>query len=353
MSIKVMPDGAVLDRVGEFIFGDRVLLGNLFPQDRGGYTDAVFKFVQGLVSTKTLIGLDRDALTNESNELKQHLISLGCMECSNLFANSDLASVKAAAQGWLSQHWDSVLKQLEQPSSTPAIAILGNLKRDFYYAFKLKHDHWHSGRYSAPGTVVHLPPNILTHLEQQLTDLAVRLGIERPDNLSAWIDNIVASHYRIYGEYLINLRAEYMPGWTRTSLMLGQASDNTEQIVMPFVALQAIGKVTHRKDIAKRVTEWKEREGKTVTEGIAELQDTLRGISDERVREKKLTQIRHLLGDSWPDVTLSLIRSQFWGIDGSISAAEVLAKYRWLWNIRAPRLHEEWSNRIAQLASEG
>jgi hypothetical protein len=353
MRIRTMPDGALLDRVGEFVFISKEHLRLLFDNDPGGYAHAMFGFVQTLASTRILVGTETPALTMETSRLKEHLVNLGCMELTNPFVNNDLKGIKTDAVGFLDSHWDSFMSQLDDINSSAFVSIQGHVKREFYYAFRLQHPGWNPVRYSRPRTQKHVPPPILRRLEQDLTGFSDVLGINKPSDLTNWIDENIASHYRIYFEYLLNLREEYLPGWTRTSLCLHEKVRSLDEVVLPFVALKAVGKATQRADLPQVVYEWKQGEGKAITDGIAELQQVLRSIPNDKVRETKLNDIERLLGSPWPKVALTLVRAQLSGGDGNVLPMEAIGEYRWLWTIRAPKLYEHWADRIAELAVRG
>jgi hypothetical protein len=126
MSISVAPDGSIFDRVGEFAFGDRGRISTLFFHDREGYVDSIFKFVQALASSKTLVGGTRPPLIDETAKLREQLIGRNCLGYSDFFEEGIRAAVEASALTWLGKHWAAITDELANPFSPASIAILGH-----------------------------------------------------------------------------------------------------------------------------------------------------------------------------------------------------------------------------------
>jgi hypothetical protein len=224
----------------------------------------------------------------------------------------------------------------------------------------LKHPGWKPKRYAAKRAAkvasVHLPALVLRRLTMELGVVANSFDVEIAQvTLSRWIDNNVASHYRIFAEYLLHVKEEYLPGPARTALnFLDLPGDEVERVVMPFVALKAVKKVKNRRDLVERVLDWRDGEGRKVAEGIDHLQHVMRMVPNEK-RRKQLEEVEKLLESNFRmgfRIMLTFLRVPSGGFSGADEAVPILRRmgtYRWLWRIRSPQLHEKWSRRVQEL----
>ena len=357
MTQRVATDGTIFDRVGEFVFGQGGRINVLFFNDKPGYADAVFKFVQALASSKKLLGGTRVPLTDESAKLKDELIEMDGLEYSDFFAEEHRTIFKASALRWLEENWPKIIEELSNSSSTASIAILGQLRREFYYRWVIQHPNWNPHRYVFKEDSIRLPPLILHRLVDDLKILCGGFRIAaNEEELKVWADQTVVSHYRIFGEYLLHLDEEYLPALTRTSLgFLEAPQGEVERVVMPFVGLAALKKVKDRQNLVREVMEWREGEGRKVVDGIDHFQQVLRTIPDKNARRKELAQIGELLQSElgmpfrilFPFLRIG--RQDFSGADEAAQMVRKTLAYRWIWQIRNPRLHQEWLSRLDEL----
>jgi hypothetical protein len=152
-----------------------------------------------------------------------------------------------------------------------------------------------------------------------------------------------------------------MPALTRSSLQVIKPKASVREIVLPFVALEAIKKVKQRRDLIPRVTEWTEGPGRPVVEGFKELQSVVRSTRDPEQEKRTLHTVERALSAMVPPqfyIALSLLKLgttlEHGGVD--VAAAENIVRlarsssYRWLWSIRTPELKEEWRKKIRELS---
>ena len=180
------------------------------------------------------------------------------------------------------------------------------------------------------------------------------------EKLSAWIDENVTSHYRIFGEYWEHLGRktgdEYMPAFTPSALrFLDKQSNEVERLVMPFIGLAALKKVGDRRDLVGRVIEWGEREGREVVEGLDQLQRIVRLTSDDEEKNKLLLEVKQVLTSQFHPMfqvavsCVALLRGDPKAGAGLLGAYRTGRTYRWLWQIRAPELRHEWGRALENL----
>jgi hypothetical protein len=366
---RVAPDGALLDRASEFALAKRDRIRILFHTDPSGYSDAVAKLVQTLAcSEKIVIGNRRVPATTV--RLREQLARAGRHEESDFFNPTAVELRRTVGYEWLSKNWDKICDELNDPESSAESGIAGHLQREFYY-YWLHEDpnwnNWNSSWYAPEDAILHLPSGVLHRLQRSVTHLARSHDVEASETaMTTWIEQTVTTHFRIFAEYWLHLGREtgdeYMPAFSRSSLRFlshPTRHGSVESLVMPFVGMAALSKVTHRGDLVERVAEWSEDDGKEIVQGLFRLQEVARTIRNEDERKKLFSEVEDILAARLSrtfKIALNLIRllTEAAAKKMDIQAAETTAlsmsrSYRWLWQIRNPELRECWRIRLQEL----
>jgi hypothetical protein len=367
--LRVVPDGVLIDHVAEFVHEPTDRVQALFSYDEEGYIDAVWKLVQTIsvgghivVSEQSGKSKSTDSIKN-SDKLKNDLANYGRLDFAKLFREDQRSQRLTDANEKLNQYWDAICSELDDPTSEVSNAFLGQMLREFHY-FGLQTPEW----YSRDDESKILPPRIKKRISCELMVLATQHGIEQPEGMFwNWIEQNATTHYRIFLEYLLFLGVgageEYLPALTRSSLrfitQLPKAS--VREVVLPFVALEAIKKVKQRRDLIPRVTEWTEGAGRPVVEGFKELQSVVRSTRAAEREKRILRSVEHALSSAFPPqfhIALNLLKFGSTAEKGEVdvAAAENIARlawsssYRWLWSIRSAELKEQWRKKIRELS---
>jgi len=365
---RVAPDGALLDRVAEFTFGKPPKIRALFEADPMGYTDAVAKIVQTLASSEKLVTGNRKTTPFATTKLKETLASAGRHEYSDFFASKAVELRKKAASLWLVNSWNLVADELQSPDAAVASAMLGHLRREFYYYWLKIDPDWNPVWYSPEKESLPLPRSVFGGFLRSISELARSENFSVSEQeLRPWIETTVTTHFRIFGEYWLYMGSEtgdeYLPTLTRSSLtFLTQENrhGSVEALVMPFVGFAALKKVRHREGLIDTVVEWSRGEGKEIVEGMDRLQEIFRTTKDPEKRKKLLAEVEEILTSklSWEfrlAVNAIKVATEAFGMKTDVSSAETLAEiatsksYRWLYRIRTPELEWQWRTRLEEL----
>jgi hypothetical protein len=166
-----------------------------------------------------------------------------------------------------------------------------------------------------------------------------------------------------FGEYFLFLGKdnddEYLPAFSRSSLgflKMPTQRNKLEQLVMPFVGLEAVKKVTNRRDLIKRIMEWRERDGRRIVEGLDEMQKIFRTTSDEEEKSKLLRTVGDLLRSDVTGATrmvvsyLRVLKGEFGAVEDAARAIRLSRNYRWICQLQNPAADEAWKSELKRLA---
>ena len=363
---RLVPDGGLLDRAGEFIFADKDRIRVLFNSDPLGYLDAVAKFVQAVASSEKLVTGERPQTFETTDRLREHLIRAGKHEYSEFFAPQAVAIRRAAAYQWLKNNWSDICLELTNADSPAGEALLGHVQREFF-CYGIPQDlslqpFW----FSPEAENLKVPAEFLQRSLRSIRGLGVASTLSSEQaRIRSWIEQVVTTHYRIFGEYWLFLGKEtgdeYLPAFARSSLeFLSVPSPRTsvEKLVTPFVGFAALESLTNRADLLETAIEWREGKGKDIVSGVEELQTIFRMKHDTADRDKLLKEVETVLTSRIP-YGLSIVFNGVKLVTEAIArradtaAAENLVtlsqSYRWLWRIRQPDLQRQWHNKMRQL----
>lgn len=361
MEFKIVPDGALFDRFGEFAYGDKQWVKDLFEHDPG-YAKAVADIVQTLaVSAKVVIG-NIEEKPRTTGTLAQKIQEVGRLRKSELFPGAQQEKRKAAGHEWVAEKWNEICTDLKNRRVVRE-AIAGHLRREFHYAWLKKDTNWTGSWLSPEAKSLQLPAGVLKQFVAMTATLAKEHNFEMSeDQIRVWISQNVTSHYRIFGEYFLLLgddtEHEYLPAHTRSCLgFLNRNSTEHEldRVVMPFIGLAALKKVKHRADLVGRVVEWGEKEGKEIVDGFKEMRMVYDTLPTPAEQAKEIKRIEAILNSRYSknELTglnlLKVITSQ---LDGGLQALLDLRRpktYRWLWRIQDREGQSQWRARLREL----
>jgi hypothetical protein len=368
LSLKIVPDGATVDRWAEFVFDSPEELQVLFSGDQEGYIDAVGQLVQTIAIGGEVVGNERSGRTDVAPGLRKTLLENGRFIRAELFKDDQREARLAFAHRKLDEFWESICHELSDFDSEVSNAFLGHMRREFHYSWRTKRENW-GAWYSPDEHSKELPVQVKDRILNEITSLAGQSGItdEPRDVFGNWIELSATTHYRIFMEYLYFMGSgtelDYMPALTRSALQfIKKIPDSTvTSLVLPFVALGAIKKVKRRKDLIPRVADWSTGPGRAVAEGITELQNILRSTHDSGRKKQLLSSVEKTLSSPFPRpfyIVADLLRLGSAAKKGDVDTATIedLRKlacsetYRWLWSVRSPELKEEWRAKIRELS---
>ena len=248
----------------------------------------------------------------------------------------------------------------------------GHLQREFHHFYLRPEKKWDASWFSPKSLT--LPPKVVEGFMSSIRDLARKYSVGVTDEeLRNWICQNVTTNYRILGEYSACLGEyshspdEYLPALTRSSLGLlreGLSHTDVENIVMRYVGLEALKKVTKRSDLVERVVEWSESEGAGIVKELQRWQGAYR-MSGPDEKKKMLADVKGILESREPlhpqgaQIALNLV-GMSWNQaaeDGGTNTANMSVEpgmrssYLWLWQIRQPDLRSRWKERIDELVN--
>ena len=364
-NIKVVPDGSLIDRVAEFVYMEKDRIQELYYYDSEGYKNAIAKFVQALASGIKIVGAEHPAFTTVTNNLKEKLKNYDKLEYSEFFSQSKKESHRRVARNWLSDNWNKICSELNDPESNFYGAMIGHLKREFFYYWIKLDENWTASWYLQDEEIMKLPEKIRKRIENELGDLNKKYNCNiSEEKLKYWIEQTISTHFFIFARYLLFLGPEYMPASTRDSLQFLKQSDknsSVKEMILPYIGLRALKKVKKRSDLIESVIDWSIGEGKDVARNLYDLQvDFRKADNNQQKQEKILSNIEHLIESEQTRpfmVTISYLRiitSAFRkkidseAIDNLIHIS-TSKSYRWLWDFRDPNLNYELRIRIGNL----
>ena len=367
-SLRLAPDGATIDRWAEFIFDPTEELRVLFSCDQEGYIDAVWQLVQTIAGGGDLVTSKKSGKTAEAAAVRKMLEEHGRLVYAEMFREDQRTQRLENAYAKLDEFWEPICRELNDFTSEASNAFLGHMRREFHYSWRRKPKDWEAW-YSPEERRKELPQKIKVHILHEIIALATEYGLadEPRDLFGNWIEINATTHYRIFFEYFYSLDTgsdgAYMPALTRSSLPfikdIPEASVTT--VVLPFVALEAIKKVTRRKDLIPLVTEWSEGPGRAVSEGLKELQNIIRSTQNPGRKKQILSSVERTLSAPYPRalyVVADLLKFRSAAQKGEVDLAAIedvrkLAwsnSYRWLWSIRSSEMKEQWRAKIRELS---
>jgi hypothetical protein len=367
-SMRVVPDGLLMDHVAEFAYEPEERIQTLFLRDEEGYIDAVAKLIQTMATGGSIGASQRKGAIHSTDRLKEALAQSGRLTLVNYFDPRHKEQRLANASAELKLSWDKICGELEDFTSEASVAFLGHIRREFHYIWLREDPQFTGDWYSKPEEALLLTDGVRQRTLREISSLAKHYKVSESDSMfDAWINECATSHYRIFFEYLLYLGSEtgeeYMPALTRSSLrFLPQRSDAlAKQIVLPFVALEAVQKVKKRCDLVPCVVEWAQGPGRKVVEGFQELQSILRSTRDPQQEQQILSNVESILSSEWSrefTIALDLLRmgASAWHGQAELDAAKDALKlsrstsYRWLWSIRSPDVKAQWRKWVRTLA---
>lgn len=365
---RVAPDGALLDRVSEFVY-EPARIRTLFLRDEEGYIDAVGQVVQTISVGGQLVGGKGRAATQSTDKLKHALSHSGRLDFVEFFDDQHQKQRRATANQWLDNYWGAICNELADSTSEASSAFLGHMRREFHLVWLREDRQWNEERwYSKPEDSKFLPDAVRQRVLHEIAALASDNSVSNTEKeFDLWANRCATSHYRIFFEHLLFLSSstgcEYMPALTRSSLRLLShvPGASVREIVFPFVALEAVKKVKRREDLFPRVIEWNEGPaGRKIAKGIRELDSIVRSSRNPEEKQKILQDVHGILTSEWPrnglialnlyNLAMAAVRKEI-----DVEAAKNITRlaqnnsYRWLWSIRAPEATANWRNRVREL----